>query len=311
MNTSLFRQPLTVRDLLPRATRPDTTPDDRSQTRSFHRFPNLPPELQEMIWRHAIRPFCQGVHFFTVYDIETFPQDMTSVSVAAHRSDPTRTGLALAAPRAVDRSFDWMSGNPSMYLWDRGLWTACQESRYLMYRVYEHSGKWPPRQLYERPRADVINMEWGFLHTKAKGVGLAGNFFKLPISDLDLKPGELRFGCEMKIAMEYKPYWNIFHIPVSVTLMANERTERGFFVRLLYSQVFHPNHVSKIWLIDHTLRRKRPASQGTTTPEKFRGEVFYDMDKRFVQVTREDCEWDDDTPDTTSAFCFVETLKRR
>ncbi|KAH8738169.1 hypothetical protein BGZ61DRAFT_281511, partial [Ilyonectria robusta] len=113
----------------------------------FHRFSELPLELREEIWKLTIRPNRPGVHAFSIYsskEDEDAIDEMNDARIpAAYYPD-----LRLAAPQLALRSIDnpsskrkdttasWTVNNPSTYLIDGGLWTACKESRLIMERHF-------------------------------------------------------------------------------------------------------------------------------------------------------------------------------
>ncbi|KAK6072153.1 hypothetical protein SCUP515_07485 [Seiridium cupressi] len=116
---------------------------------TFHPFPRLPLELREQIWAEAIRPRQPGAHFFTIYN--NGRQDEIS-EIGQHVVATSKKNIrpcSLAAPRCRGREFSWTSHNPSAYLTDRGLWTACWESRLMMGKHYDME-KWNERLAAER-----------------------------------------------------------------------------------------------------------------------------------------------------------------
>ena len=91
-----------------------------------HPFPNLPYQLRLLIWEAACLEHCQrrrGFHYVT---------DVSNGVVSP-------------------LDYNWDESKPknrSMYLWDAGLWTACRESREVVFR---HWGKQPrPTNDYEK-----------------------------------------------------------------------------------------------------------------------------------------------------------------
>ncbi|KAK6700065.1 hypothetical protein SNK05_012856 [Fusarium graminearum] len=100
---------------------------------TFHPFPRLPTELRMQIWEAAcrgLRQSFQAVHYVTL-------DEYTEMSPLKHNWDDSK-------PR-----------NKSIYLWDAGLWTACQESRDV---VAKHWGK-QPRPYNDDDMLDCCSLE--------------------------------------------------------------------------------------------------------------------------------------------------------
>ncbi|KAI0882285.1 uncharacterized protein GGS22DRAFT_49893 [Annulohypoxylon maeteangense] len=111
---------------------------------TFHLFPQLPPELRDMIWEEAIRPDVPSAHFFTAWNgfenrmYESDFQTLANYSVAGRGRQPDMP-CGLAAPRCNrEQPFtpSWFDNNPSVYMEDSGLWTACWGSRRAMIRRF-------------------------------------------------------------------------------------------------------------------------------------------------------------------------------
>jgi len=94
----------------------------------FHHFPMLPWELRDLIWDISIRPDQPGAHFFTVFS-PSIEENKKAMEVYSMKSAYGATELAASrcSNGKADRS--WTTSNPSTYLIDSGLWTACKESR--------------------------------------------------------------------------------------------------------------------------------------------------------------------------------------
>ncbi|RGP65904.1 hypothetical protein FLONG3_9036 [Fusarium longipes] len=81
---------------------------------TFHPFPRLPFELRTQIWEAACLELCRsfrGIHYVTVGSLDVAP--------LSHNWDGSK-------PK-----------NNSIYLWDAGLWTACQESKRVIAKHWE------------------------------------------------------------------------------------------------------------------------------------------------------------------------------
>ena len=126
---------------------------------TLHQFPRFPRELRDMIWKFAIRHQGErGVHVFTFFNGKT---EKEKIEWSKHCVVVNRQGteVALAAPTLPDgwefpSSYrrvlqpSWYRSNPSTYLIDGGLWTACKESREIMEKHFSII----PRFQIERPR---------------------------------------------------------------------------------------------------------------------------------------------------------------
>jgi hypothetical protein len=117
----------------------------------FHKFPFLPWEIRDKIWNFARhRKPCTyrhgNAHFFRIYNVKD-KTDPSHLENDVHPSSGIPEYVRFAAPRWFSKddtqpSFEllstrptsWTENNPSMYLADSGLWTACHESRRVMER---------------------------------------------------------------------------------------------------------------------------------------------------------------------------------
>lgn len=126
----------------------------------FHLFPFLPWELRDQIWKLAIRPDLPGAHIFRVSDADAHETSDDNDSYRCAKS-------LLAAPQCLPKSVDftpaaqaaapisWTLNNPSTYLIDSGLWTACKESRLATEQVLQaraqREGLWSLKRASEVP----------------------------------------------------------------------------------------------------------------------------------------------------------------
>lgn len=123
----------------------------------FKLFSKLPAELRVTIWDAAIRDNSPAAHFFTTYhngfdpnftvDPESRVPD-TPDTPGRYRHiwefGPSRTyRFGLAAPHNCPDSeyYSWVDGNPSAYMTDSGIWTACWESRERMIHYFHHPNR--------------------------------------------------------------------------------------------------------------------------------------------------------------------------
>lgn len=121
----------------------------------FRQFRDLPAELRLMIWNMAIRPVdVPSAHVFTVFNSENEQEQQT---LASQSLIPGSSKCGLAAPRYSSASHaSWSDKNPSAYMVDAGLWTACYESRYEMERAYKQSLFRAGQNLYDSPCTAII-----------------------------------------------------------------------------------------------------------------------------------------------------------
>ena len=100
-------------------------------TQRFHCFANLPYELRRKIWQMAIRPANSGVHHFSIFNSANDNNSPSAKFAILDNAQHSKFEYKAAAPRAActQTVYSWTQGNPSSYLWDTGLWTACKESR--------------------------------------------------------------------------------------------------------------------------------------------------------------------------------------
>jgi len=119
---------------------------------TFHHFSLLPFELREQIWKFSVRPAIPGVHVFGMY-----PRPSAGGGLAASFQAFHPLALScLAAPRCLPKASaftpesltaeprSWLRNNPSTYLIDSGLWSACKESRRVIMQAFrrpEYHGK--------------------------------------------------------------------------------------------------------------------------------------------------------------------------
>jgi hypothetical protein len=126
----------------------------------FHFFPLLPWELREKIWKLVIRPTGPGANVFRVYnrkqsepvmEDEAFTDDFNDWGwhLAAPQCLPNGVDFSPAARRAAPIS--WTLNNPSTYLVDSGLWTACKESMLIIEQEFQTPARrqkqWTPSEV--------------------------------------------------------------------------------------------------------------------------------------------------------------------
>ncbi|KAK5661143.1 hypothetical protein OQA88_11034 [Cercophora sp. LCS_1] len=140
---------------------------------TFHPFLRLPRELRDHIWTLAVRPAVPGVHLFRAYDVKDSTSEgrehETTREIICDADYPIRLrelldAPRLAAPQCIAKNnilfwpeeqakepISWTRNNPSTYLTDSGLWTACKESQLAVRTEFLHStrrrAQWSPEEL--------------------------------------------------------------------------------------------------------------------------------------------------------------------
>ncbi|KAE9566479.1 hypothetical protein CGCF415_v005965 [Colletotrichum fructicola] len=114
-------------------------------TQTFHQFPMLPGEMRDQIWDLAVRqPGYRGVHIFTYIDENNYrdhrPTSNTFPRHLAKKMGDDRRFVGAPTPANDTAPHSWTAGNPSTYVVDGGVLTACKESYMAMCRRY-NAGK--------------------------------------------------------------------------------------------------------------------------------------------------------------------------
>ncbi|RSL73764.1 hypothetical protein CEP54_000134 [Fusarium duplospermum] len=232
--------------------------------RKFHRFPDLPWELRDMIWNFALRPNIPGVHVFKLYNKTTDHGVDRNVDVFDQHGS-----LRLAAPQNNKTSITRNRDNPSTYLIDGGLWTACKESNLVMKRNFNHQ-KWKsllkdtnhsPSELIEKGM-DMPQTSY-FTHHN----GRQYFFTVLPHKDLFIfQPQNLwtidwfEFCRGGRLGSPVRGFAGIRNIALEFNLKwAGDIEERIIHMVKDTSDVIPGVN---IWMIDYTLRRRDSAAVG-------------------------------------------------
>ncbi|SCV48148.1 uncharacterized protein FFB14_10221 [Fusarium fujikuroi] len=267
--------------------------------RTFHLFPQLPPELREQIWLMAIRPDKPGVHTFRLYhpelDNSRHAQDIIGFAPKKpsfwHRQNipPCPYRLALPAWNKYPDSTDGSSDHDiSTYLIDSSLWSVCQESRSMMKRVFKEDNASSRRLLASttahylsgsatsyitiHPRKDLIVLQfddmlkfnWDFLdvlfHTN--------KWFPDGVVNLGIE-----YNIEWGMDIDASPYDKLAELACGSWVSTN------------------------IWLIDHNLKRREgTCHQKDSLKRSYKypelNEPFYANDRTFIKVNlrkKDDC----------------------
>ncbi|TFB03080.1 hypothetical protein CCMA1212_005513 [Trichoderma ghanense] len=276
-------------------------------------FSHLPCELREMVWAASVRDTQRAAHFFTVS--------------AQPRMTAAGPGFELAAATPQDdpaSTEDWIMGNPSAYVKDAMLWTACASSRIFMSSQY--------RRLWQamdpRPQTDPFvtcgfnrkGEEWRFKVLPSKDL-----FCIRPLStgaswhvySRYMLPGKRERVALTNVALEYDPAWLDSSIVKAGEVPYAADSPLGFIIRTLRAVAeggMGPGF--NFWLIDRTIRKREQPRPSSPSPEDSDDEdekrsepvVFHGRDKRYVHIRDEsECTWDALKPAT--AFRFLDWLQ--
>ncbi|KAF4972962.1 hypothetical protein FZEAL_9462 [Fusarium zealandicum] len=120
----------------------------------FYLFPNLPTEIQALIWDTAVRPVPGRRHVqrFTITDHyfnpANRPYPVSGPILRFGRQGAPVTGWSLVVPR------DDLDGSPndSVYALDSGLWSASRDSRAALERRFRKNEWWSDLECLNHPK---------------------------------------------------------------------------------------------------------------------------------------------------------------
>ncbi|KAJ0108980.1 hypothetical protein J7T55_005528 [Diaporthe amygdali] len=285
------------------------------------RFSDLPQELRDIIWQMTIRAKRPGAHFFT-FQNHWEDAGIVNFSLAlpirfVSKARPQHIGLA-DTRSSPDGRISWAKGNPSTYMEDSGLWTACWDSRRHMLLRFR-----PDKFGYQSLRHHPREMPWSFWSFRGseaakKTENLQRNsgerqFFTIyPETDLIIlqalpdsrlswdrgddefaHPTENRFSCYPLFPGKTGPYSvcppnsNNFALEFDPKWL----TQGGKYMDR-FESALKMTGVHSIWFIDHKLKRNLQ-HLSSREREDFRENraVFYTTDRRFIEVACYDSEW--------------------
>ncbi|KAH7152764.1 hypothetical protein EDB81DRAFT_945720 [Dactylonectria macrodidyma] len=308
----------------------------------FHRFLELPWELREDIWRLAIRPAYPGVHVFTIYN-SRFDKDASLNEiqdiVTTHEGYPkTRLAAPRWGSRAIGDTFNsrehtasWTCNNPSTYLIDAGLWTACKESRFIIERAFNSQswfsdfrsccddlhvlceGKELAREMACFKETDPSKRCYFTVFSKQ-------DLFYLQPHDLETLDWSGTFDCPNLDWLDWPGFRSMSHVAIdydvtwAIELVNNDYLNTAMLDTLAHMAVDAgtDGSVEFLWLIDYGMERvsKDPDEDLDKVA------VFRQGDRRFVDVDQyRPGVWYDphgaevhDGRKTTSSFYFVDRL---
>ncbi|KAH7141404.1 hypothetical protein B0J13DRAFT_637079 [Dactylonectria estremocensis] len=283
----------------------------------FHRFLELPWELREDIWRLTIRPACPGVHHFTIYnnqvDEDASLNEMEDI-VTTHEGYPsTRLAAPRWGPRAIGHHFlsqehtaSWTSNNPSTYLIDAGLWTACKESRF----VIEHEFQ---SQIWDsdfRSSCTDLNVTFEGKELaremacfKEKNPSKRRYFTVFTKQDIfylqphDLETLDWKWTTSYYPELNWSGFRNMSHVALDfdVTWALELLNHENWYTDMMHTlarlaiDAGTDGSVEFLWLIDYGIKRKsKNHDEGFDDVA-----VFRQGDRRFVEMGwRNGCEWE-------------------
>ncbi|UKZ78330.1 hypothetical protein TrVFT333_006066 [Trichoderma virens FT-333] len=281
----------------------------------FHQFVNLPTELRLIIWKYALRPISPtlpGAHFFSVPNNDEDGEIINEFKVQCHLGPDCEAEHDYLSPLTAPKfgsCHSWTSNNPSAYLWDFGMWSACQESREIIEKHYKME-YWKMRLHQEKvlgngdsylcndvdvcipffsPRRDG---NWCFsIHpnrdlvclqpTNAKHIRFYKDYEH--INDFCIVGWDMTLRGFANLAFEYDSSWydglDKIH---NASDLFKEMSPRGLFIRTIVSMDDRDYCAPRtLWLIDYSLKRDKERDDHSPSEE---GKVFHGSDRRFVQV---------------------------
>ncbi|KAF6825028.1 hypothetical protein CMUS01_09983 [Colletotrichum musicola] len=301
----------TVQQDFDRRLLPTTALNRPSCLRPFTDSASSPPDLGREIWELAVRPSECGVHFSMNDWYSLANGDQGSV----YDVEPHTTGPLIAAP-GFPTELSWVKDNPSTYLVDAGLWTACRESRAVMETRFR-TAYWRKKRQRRRKRKSGRRPSTISMYRHEDGPGLAcfrqGNedwtcavfphrdlfcFRGVPAASVDVHydlgwhspfgSRWLGFGGLRRVAFEFDETWTFDHGKDRIKDLVGLDDPRGVFLETL-DQIVESEGTSgmRLFLIDYGLRLKPGASAWQT----FHGEGFHGEGCRLIDHCEEDLDW--------------------
>ncbi|KAI6086275.1 hypothetical protein F4821DRAFT_131710 [Hypoxylon rubiginosum] len=316
---------------------------------TFTKFGILPKEIRDAIWDFATRDEQLGVHFFSVSrDADRCYYDNIDKE---HLINPTYQytiyslryqrvwGYRVSSLRYFSSTIAGSSHDPSMYLTDSGLWTACTESRDAMERRYRNtkiplpyypSEPFQPGIAIGNPTSRTgITGSFTSFGSKYEGerqyfTVLTGDLvcFRLrDLADLHAFDSNFRFlafgkGAYIEnIALEFDPTWESPVHNDFKDLYEDEGfrdSPRSDAEKRVHALINAMDNMRNLWFIDYRIRRSRD-------PSRRRGirddrAVFYGNGCRFVEVRPKDSEWEFEdgiplSPRGRNVFGFIDRFE--
>ncbi|KAI8713447.1 2EXR domain-containing protein [Fusarium sp. LHS14.1] len=234
------------------------------------------------------------MHFFKLYNPMLDNDVEKNIDVFSRYNSRQ---LLLAPPQSNKSHITQNRNNPSTYLIDGGLWTACKESRLVMERNFNCHRRKPSSQGRKLSRYEIAETRRDMPETSyfACHDGNA-HFFTVfshkdlfilrpqnletihwsnSIRDIELGSYIRHFGRLRNIALEYNPEWGC-RAEEKIVDMAMKVNEHHYGVN--------------IWIVDYTLRRRDSAFVGKKpTSRRNKNMAFHLNGRRFIPVNVPQC----------------------
>ncbi|KAH6954540.1 hypothetical protein DER45DRAFT_596400 [Fusarium avenaceum] len=232
---------------------------------TFHPFSRLPTEVRLKIWEAACFPFQQhhkGLHYVELFDVDDYHTKMRQIK---HKNQDQ------------DSDHSSHSANPSAYIWDVGLWTACKESREVVHLHLKIDDPIKVRIDIQEDSSQPVSrvndgndVQFGYLysHDSSQDHKLV-DWCSLGVSN---------------VAFEFDLSWNS-NLPHCLNDMIEENSPRGMLAKALYHAV-DGYRSPQLWIIDNKTPWLRSPDQDIHT-------VYYDCEDAYVEI-----DWEDTRIDT-------------
>ncbi|KAF6828362.1 hypothetical protein CMUS01_08622 [Colletotrichum musicola] len=294
---------------------------------TFHGFHDLPAELRLQIWEGCIRPDGQDVHFFTIETCFDPSPEQSGISCELKPQHYSIDGEEyetehVAAPLfGAGSQRSWTENNPSTYLIDVGLWTACRESREesLKREPYCRGLRFSERDYKGAPgtgRFRHNGEDWCFAVFSHRDLFCVQHSGKYPsicfppapwlfagFGDCTFASARLGFNGVQSLAFEYDASWSFSSEGKDdeiINEMAGENNARGLFLTTL-EDILEGGSRPDLYLIDRDIRLK-PDARGWKT--------FHGNGCKYIDPMDEDIESYGDGDDMgASGFIYaIESL---
>ncbi|KAL4729218.1 hypothetical protein ACLX1H_003629 [Fusarium chlamydosporum] len=269
---------------------------------NFHLFLDLPYEIRERIWKLTIRSDEPGVHYFAISanDSRTPSKHILNGVI----TNANVSNIILSAPSWVVKSTDdipligtkreqsqtsWYFKNPSTYVLDSGLWTACRESSEIIRKHYRLKYWQDVRCSSSSTRLvqpmsmmpEMLRFRDGNLKDQYTTIRPYKDLFILQPDSWDFiwyglrhQPLAARRGGTyglVNLAIEYNPRWH------------NGRPRLAEMAQRVIDAIINA-HAFPIWVIDYSIKASCARSHIPPEIEQIQGGVsaFYGQGRRFV-----------------------------
>ncbi|PNP74471.1 hypothetical protein FNYG_12190 [Fusarium nygamai] len=279
---------------------------------SFHCFGNLPLELQTEIWSSAIRPTKAGVQILSLHSDQKNQSHKGGASEA-----PWSSNYYLAAPKwafgpkssriaaSGEATFSWTKNNPSTYLIDSGVWSACRQSHCIMKDILSST---KPKVIHIKVRCGSSNIEvdapgGGSPQQTSIVVSPSQDLFILQLDSPDIfswsfledaVPSNTAKGLLQipHVGWQYHPSW-----AASLHVSTWIRSLDSLCCYIVYGIRF--GGLETLWLINYRIKRKHwvssKAESNGPKPKVFRTDDFQLIEVEVDDDTRssEQLSWDE------------------